>query len=243
MIKSAYLRVYTEEAPASSEPVPGFVSLYGMLGEAEPDHVVEWEGRRLICPSNLRLRVLESTVAFANAFRGIGSGLIPEEAASAADQELRAYLRSHPDHRSHVLTSAWHVPVRWFSAFEPSERQLYEGPNGMRLRYRTSMTKARSRTADALEILERLGVFQAPAEELAHLSDWLGQFSEDSMVELDYGAVAELFDPDEILFDDSCELIRHSLQALADGDMLTAGENYGRVVSRWAHAYSLSFTS
>lgn len=243
MIKSAYLRVYTEEAPASNEPVPGFVRSFGMLGETEPDQIVEWEGRRLICPSNLRLRVLESTVAFANAFRGFGSGLIPEEAANAADQELRAYHRSNPGHRSHVLTSAWHVPVRWFSIFEPEERQLYEGPNGMRLRYRTSMTNARRRTGEALEILEQLGVFQAPAEELAHLAEWLEQFEDDSMVELDYGAVAELFDPDDILFDDSCELIHQSLQALADGDMLAAGENYGRVVSRWAHAYSLSFTS
>lgn len=241
MIKSAHLRVYTQEAPASADPVPGFVKSFGVLSLDEADQVVEWEGQLMYCPTNLRLRVLESTVAFANAFRG--SGLIPEDAALAADRELRVYNRSHPDHRSHVLTSAWHVPVRWFTAFEPSERQLYEGPNGMRLRYRTSMVEARKRTRHAHAVLERLGVFQSPAEELSQLIEWLDQFDELAMVELDYGAVSELFDPNEILFDDSCELVHQSLSALENGDMMAAGEGYGRVVSRWAHPFSLSFSS
>jgi hypothetical protein len=129
MTKSACLRVYSPEVSGSSDPVPGFVRSYGILSEAEGDShwTVEWEGRRLVCPRNLRLRVLESTVAFANAFRGLGAGLIPEDAAQAADRELRAYHRSHPEHRSHILTSAWHVPVRWFAA-GPSEREVHEGP-------------------------------------------------------------------------------------------------------------------
>jgi hypothetical protein len=38
-------------------------------------------------------------------------------------------------------------------------------------------------------------------------------------------------------------LVRRSIEALADGDMMTAGENYGRVVSRWAPAFSVTFSS
>lgn len=245
MTKTAYLKVYSPEVRGSREPVPAFVKSYGILSEEEGDApwTVEWGGRRLVCPRNLRLRVLESTVAFANALRGIGVGLIPEEAARAADRELRTYQVEHPDHRSHVLTSAWHVPVRWFTAFEPDEQEVYEGPNGPRIRYRTDISKARRRMRRAHEVLEQLGAFQAPAEELGQLMSWLEPFPEDSMVELDYADVSELFDPQDLVLDESCRLVQESIDSLEEGDMLRAGENYGKVVSRWAPAFSVTFSN
>jgi hypothetical protein len=245
MTKSAYLRVYSPEVAGSSDPVPGFVRSYGLLSEAEGDThwTVEWKGNRLVCPRNLRLRVLESTVAFANAFRGIGAGLVPEAAARAADRELRAYHRSHPEHRSHILTSAWHVPVRWFAAFEPSEKEVYEGPDGPCIRFRTDMGAARKRVRAAHTILSRMTIFSSPAQELEQLLDWLVPFPETSMLELDYGQVSSLFDPHDLVLDDSCDQIRQSLEALADGDMLRAGECYGRVVTRWAPAFSVTFSN
>lgn len=63
------------------------------------------------------------------------------------------------------------------------------------------------------------------------------------MVELDYGGVAELFDPADVVLDDTCELINESLDALAEGDMVRAGECYGKVVSRWAPAFSVTFSN
>ncbi|HEU4319440.1 MAG TPA: hypothetical protein VFS66_05110 [Acidimicrobiia bacterium] len=245
MTKSSYLRVYSPQVSGSSDPVPGFVRSYGILSEVEGDShwTVEWEGRRLVCPRNLRLRVLESTVAFANAFRGMGAGLIPEAAAQAADRELKRYHQSHPEHRSHILTSAWHVPVRWFAAFDPSEKQIYETEEGPRIRFRTNIDKARRRIVEALEILNRLSVFAGPAQELAQVLDWLEPFPDGSMVELDYGEVSTLFDPDQLIFDDSCEQVRESLEALDAGDMMRAGECYGRVVTRWAPAFSVTFSN
>lgn len=243
--KTAYLRVYSPEVKGSGEPVPAFVKSYGLLSEAEGEApwTVEWDGRRLVCPRNLRLRVLESTVAFANAFRGIGVGLIPDDAAQAADRELRTYQVEHPGHRSHVLTSAWHVPVRWFAAFEPEDKEVYEGAAGPRLRYRADIGKARRRIRRAHRVLEQLGAFQAPAEELEQLLGWLEPFGDGSMVELDYAQVSELFDPQELVFDDSCRLVQESIDALEAGDMMRAGENYGRVVSRWAPAFSVTFSN
>jgi hypothetical protein len=243
--KSAFLRVYAPEVSGSSEPVPGFVRSYGILSEEEGDShwTVEWGGRRLVCPRNLRLRVLESTVAFANAFRGLGAGLIPEGAAQAADRELKAYHRSHPEHRSHILTSAWHVPVRWFAAFDSTEKEAYEGPSGPRLRYRTDIDRARSRLERAHEVLTKLAVFVGPAEELEQLSSWLEPFPEGSMVELDYGDVSELFDSQDLVFDDSCDQVNQSIDALEAGDMMRAGECYGRVVTRWAPAFSVTFSN
>jgi len=245
MTKSSYLRVYSPQVSGSSDPVPGFVRSYGILSEVEGDShwTVEWEGRRLVCPRNLRLRVLESTVAFANAFRGMGAGLIPEGAAQAADRELKRYHRSNPEHRSHILTSAWHVPVRWFAAFDPSEKQIYETEDGPRIRFRTNIDSARRRITEALEILNQLSVFAGPAQELGQVLGWLEPFPDGSMVELDYGEVSTLFNPDELIFDDSCEQVQESLEALAAGDMMRAGECYGRVVTRWAPAFSVTFSS
>ena len=243
--KSACLRVYSPQVSGSSDPVPGFVRTYGILSEAEGDShwTVEWEGRRLVCPRNLRLRVLESTVAFANAFRGLGAGLIPEGAAQAADRELKAYHRSHPEHRSHILTSAWHVPVRWFAAFEASEKEVYEGLEGPRLRFRTGIREARARVGRAYEILTKLAVFTGPAEELNQVLGWLEPFPDGSMVELDYNDVSDLFDSQELVFDDSCDQVNQSIDALEVGDMMRAGECYGRVVTRWAPAFSVTFSN
>lgn len=244
MTKTAFLRVYSPDASTSQDPVPRFVRAYGLLSEPDGDHLTaEWRGRRLICPQNLRLRVLESTVAFANAFRGLGSGLVPVEAARAADRELRSYHAENPNHRSHILTSVWHVPVRWFTAFDPEEKEVYEGRAGPRLRFRTELADARRRVRRAYDILNKLEVFQGPAAELGHLLEWLEPFSDDSMLELDYAGVSELFDSQDLVLDDSCDLVQESVDALDAGDMLRAGECYGKVVSRWAPAFSVTFSN
>lgn len=245
MTKSAFLKVYSPEVIGSKEPVPAFLRSYGLLSEREADSqwIVEWDGQKLVCPRNLRLRVLESTVAFASAYRGLGAGLIPEPAAEAADAELKAYRRAHPGDRSHVLTSAWHVPVRWFVAFEPGEKEVYDGHSGPRLRYRTNIEDAQRRINNAYRVLTKLGAFTGPAEELANVRDWLEPFPPGSMVELDYASVSELFDPQDLVFDDSCDQVAQSVEALDAGDMMLAGECYGRVVTRWAPAFSVTFSN
>jgi len=243
--KTAYLRVYSPEAESSGDPVPGFVKSYGLLSESNQsgEWVIEWEGRRLICPRNLRLRVLESTVAFANAFAGFGVGLIPEESANAADRELRQYQREHPSHRSHVLTSAWHVPVRWFGAFSSDDREVYEHEGRPRVRFRVSIETAMARVEKVLEVLKSIDMFDGPADETGQLLGWLDQFESGSVVELDYADVSDLFEGQDLVLDDSADLVQESVEALASGDMLRAGEAYGRVVTRWAHAFSVTFSS
>lgn len=244
MTKTAQLRVYSPTASPSAEPVPGFVRDFGMLSEGPGgDLTLEWEGQVLVCPSHLRLRVLESTVAFANAFSGLGAGLIPERAARTAIRELRRYHSDNPLHRSHMLTAAWHVPVRWFALFTPEERTIYEGAVGPSLRFRTGIADARRRLVRGIRILEASGVFRGPAEDMTQLGEWLEPFPDASVVELDYADVAELFQPGDLVLDDTCELVNESLDALSEGDMVRAGECYGRVVARWAPAFSVTFSN
>lgn len=242
--KTAHLRVYSPTASPSSDPVPGFVHDFGLLSESpDDDRSVDWGGHLLVCPSNLRLRVLESTVAFANAYRGLGVGLIPERAGRIAAKELRRYHSDHPQHRSHVLTSAWHVPVRWFALFVPAEKEAYETEDGPCLRFRTGIADAKRRLERAERILSASGVFRGPAEDMANLGEWLEPFPARSMVELDYGGVCDLFSAGDVVLDDTCELVNDSLSALGEGDMVRAGECYGRVVARWAPAFSVTFSN
>lgn len=245
MTKTAFLRVYTRSDEGADDPVPKFVRSFGMLSESEKelDWVADWNGERLICPRNLRLRVLESTVAFANSFQGMGAGLIPEAAAEAADRELRSYRTEHPERRSHVLTSAWHVPVRWFAAFLPEQREVYDSDGQPRVRYRADIKDVRRMLDKAVSALRKVGMVQGPTVEMAQLISWLEPFPADAMVELDYASVSELFDPKDLVLEDSVALTQESVDALLDGDLMRAGELYGTVVTRWAHAYSVTFSS
>lgn len=245
MTKTAFLRVYTPSDEGANDPVPGFVKTFGMLSESvhDMDWVAEWEGNRLVCPRNLRLRVLESTVAFANSFQSMGSGIIPEEAAQAADRELKSYRSEHPEHRSHVLTSAWHVPVRWFTGFKPEQREVYDVGGIPYVRYRSGIKSVRILLDRAVQALNEVGMVQGPTAEITQLIAWLAPFPDDSMVELDYGEVSELFDPKDLVLEDSVAMIQESVEALSAGDMMRAGELYGTVVTRWAHAYSVTFSS
>lgn len=243
--KTASLRVYSPVGDGAEEPVPKFVRSYGLLSESEhePDWLAEWEGKRLVCPRHLRLRVLESTIAFASSFQGMGVGLIPEAAAEAADRELRSYRSVYPGHRSQVLTSAWHVPVRWFVAFSPDEREVYDEAGRPRLRYRSGIASVRERLAHAIEVLREVGMIQGPTAEMGQLVSWLEPFADDSMVELDFASVSELFDPKDLVLDDSVALVAESVEALEAGDLMRAGELYGTVVTRWSHAYAVTFSS
>lgn len=245
MTKTAFLRVYSPAIEGADEPVPGFVRSFGMLSESERDldWIAEWNGKRLVCPRHLRLRVLESTVAFANSFQGAGASLVPEAAAEAADRELRTYRREHPEHRSHVLTSAWHIPVRWFVAFSPEEREVYGAADDPRIRFRSSIIAVRERLNRAIGVLRDVGMIQGPTAEMEQLISWLEPFSDESMVELDFAEVSTLFDPKDLVLDDSVALVAESVEALESGDMMRAGELYGTVVTRWSHAYAVSFSS
>lgn len=245
MTKTAYLRVYSPVAEVGDGRIPRFVRAYGVLSESEldPDWVADWQGIRVVCPRNLRLRVLESTVAFASSFQGMGVGLIPEAAAEVADRELRDYRRENPGHRSHILASAWHIPVRWFVAFDPDDRDLYGTDDAPRLRFRTDIGLARSRLQKAISVLEEVGMSQGPTVEMEQLISWLQPFDDESMVELDFADVSELFEPADLVLDDSVAMVAESVQALESGDVMRAGELYGMVVTKWAHAYAVTFSS
>ena len=96
---------------------------------------VTWQGAKYVCPRYPRLRMLEGMLAFNNAFPD--AALIPRAELVAASEELSQLRDQSPAVRSHILTSPWHVPIRWFIAFLLEEREMYERPAGLSVRYRT----------------------------------------------------------------------------------------------------------
>lgn len=252
MAKAAYLRVYmpAERVGYYPEHLPavdgGRVLTRGRFGvwdEAPSDDafITEHQGRRYVCPRYPRLRMLEGLIAFRNTYPGLtASLLVPERMAEAAVRELER-IHAGGRVRSHILTSPWHVPLRWFAAFTPAERELVDlGGGGITIRYRTMQGDALQRLRRSLEVLEEAGFEDHVVDQVGDVIDWLEGFPPDSLVELDYDEVADLFPDGDLVIDESAAEVAVIIEALEEGDLERAGEAYAAAASRWAHAQSIS---
>ncbi len=251
MIPAAYLRIYLPESEAASWPAHMTGPTRPVIsasdefvwGESRADDafVAEWEGRRWICPRHPRLRMLEGALAFSSAHPG--SLLLSAPTLAELVNELESLRSSAPDARSQILTSPWHVPLRWFSVFRSEEREMYNAPDGHSLRYRAPVGEAVPRVKRAVAILETAGFDDAIIDQVRELEGWLDRFDSGALVELDYARVATLFSGADLALDDSAELVNASLSALYELDYERAGRAYGKVAERWAKAQALSYVN
>lgn len=259
MTRVAYLRVYlpleilaSEErrrwefrvGPRRVDPLPFIkVSDFGLLSEpmGEDALLVEWSGRRYVCPRHPRLRVLEGVLAFHSAYPG--NLVVPEETVRRAALELERMRRRQPRARSHILTAPWHVPLRWFALFDPEERELYRTARGTSIRYRTLRRRGSERLGYAVEVLEEAGFDEEIIEEVESLKDWLMDFPGDALVELDYAGVAGLFGEGDLAVDESAAEVWASLEALERGDFEEATHHYTVAASRWAEAQAVTYSN
>ncbi len=204
-------------------------------------YTADWNGARYACLRYPRLRMLEGLLAFRNAYPG--SSLTSDGAVRDAVQELAKIRSEAPTARSYILTAPWHVPLRWFICFDPSEREIYETPTGTSLRYRTLVADAITRVESGIAVLDGAG-FDAPIiDDVRDLERWVREYSEDGMLELDYHTVSMLFPDGALAFDESAGEIKQSLDALERLDYEEAGEAYAEVASRWAPAQALAYVN
>ena len=249
MIKAAYLRVYVpgDGSQEPAEPAPPRlreVSEYGLMSESLNDGVLvlDWNDTQYVCPRYPRLRLLEGLLGFRNAYPGLTAELlIPEEVAERAGAELEALQDRHPEVRSHILSSPWHVPLRWFSAFDPSERSVEERNGHSDILYRTTVAEANDRLTRALVILQGAGFQDAVIDQVQELHNWVGSFDGECMIELDYGGVAELFSDGALALDETAADIQSSLSALEAGNLDEASDHYAKAAARWAQAQALTY--
>ena len=249
MIKAAYLRVYEpSDAPADDTGRPEErlreVSEYGLMSESLNDGVLvaTWKDAQYVCPRFPRLRLLEGLLGFRNSYPGLTAELlIPEEVAERAAAELEALQDRDPEAKSHILSSPWHVPLRWFSAFDPSERIVEERDGATALLYRTTIAQADDRLTRALVTLQNAGFQDAVIDQVQELYNWVASFDDDCLIELDYGGVAELFSDGSLALDETAADIQSSLSALEAGNLDEASDHYAKAAARWAHAQALTY--
>ena len=250
MIRSAYLRTYLPVADAASfEEHRGSDASFMRGNEhflwsepvADDAYSVSWNGVTYVCPRFPRLRMLEGVLAFNNAFPD--AALIPQTELVSASEELTRLRDQSPAVRSHILTSPWHVPIRWFIAFLHEEKDLYERGLGLSIRYRTLLGDAVARVERATQIVDGAGFDAMVVGQIRGLESWLRAFPDDAMLELDYAAVAELFSEGDLVMDESAADVAASLHALEQGDFDEAGSFYGNMARRWGRVQSLAFSN
>ena len=191
-----------------------------------------------MCPWRTRLRELASLLSLReSAVPEMVDAFVPEAEARRAARELARLRRRSHSAVPFMLQSPWHVPIRWFVLVEQDERRLEEAEGRYCLSYRTTTTKGRKRAETALRALRRSDL--SPLSELvADLGRWLSAFDPRSILELDYGSVADLFTWDELDNDNSAQEIQDAIAALASGDLARSAELYQMVAGRWAEVRS-----
>jgi hypothetical protein len=211
--------------------------------ESDEAFVLVVDRAPLVCPWQTRLR---SWVALEELSRRLPASTVglflPPVVVEQAMADLERWRRENPDVSPHILTSTWHVPVRWFAAFADDERVLRLG-NERALYYRTPMVEARRRIARSLRVL-RSTVEDGPlALGVEKLGRWLEEFHPRSYLELDYGGLVHLLDEEALAQDHSARDVTDGLAALATGDSGRAVRAYERMMGRWRTVRALERAS
>lgn len=195
------------------------------------------DGRLYVCLGHNRLRSILGLIAFE---RSLPDSVVPlffsEQEVATARAELETLQRSHPNVRPSVVQSVWHVPLRWFVCFDDSERRIEHEGDQPTIRYETRVSTARARVGEALETLTGGIVHPVIVGMIYELKEWLTTFDEDSLLELDYASVADMFEEDELADDHSSSDVWSAVRALGEGDGMKAGLFYQRANERWMRA-------
>ena len=211
----------------------------------KPDgaHVLDHEGKRYIAPWSTAARCWAALDDFKYTLPpSVIKFFIPQ----TIEDSINSTIDIVEDKVSHILTSTWNIPPRWFALFSPDERLRGVNEDGHFTIMRTAITNAKTRCTFTHQAV--LGAFGEGAVEgeVAELLDWLEIFDPKSIVELDYGGLAtylnkQLIENGEVGLDadTSIEDVTSSIAGLASGDGALAGRGYERLVSRWRRVSAL----
>lgn len=212
----------------------------GILHPSTADHAFtkQVDEVHYVCPWRTKLRVLVGLLSARNALPfEIADAFVPEEAAFQAAEQLEEIHEHQGDLKSHITTSTWHVPLRWFIAFDGEERKVTRDERGdIKVSYLTRLGAAGERTRRALSVLMESGMAPSVIDPIEEMLEWFVDFPEDSLLELDYGTVGRLFAPEELVLDNSSAEIWHVLTALEEGDFDESGRLYTELANWWGKA-------
>jgi len=210
---------------------------------ADGAHILEFEGKRYVAPWSTAARSWAALETFKDSMPpNVARFFVP----SNVEEAILINSENVEDKVPHILTETWLIPPRWFSLFEPTERIRGHNQDGAFTVLRTSISNAKKRCMFTHQSV--VGAFgNGPIEEeIADLLEWLNMFHSQSLVELDYGGLANYVE--QVLKEDgleglegdtSVEDIHLSLNGLATGDGAQAGLGYERLVTRWRRVSAL----
>jgi hypothetical protein len=185
----------------------------------------------LYCPSQLVLRAGLAANALMEGIHGpLAELLIPEEQRDRHQERIDLVNAREGATRVHTRASTWGIPFSWFSLFLESDPQdvVESGGRILTVRVWAPIAAALDRVRYAVANLALAAPDLDMLDDLTQLTEWLELFHADSMVELDYGAVADKVYPDDSPMD-----VRLGIECLAEGDMTGAAAAYRRLASRW----------
>jgi hypothetical protein len=206
-------------------------------------HLLEHEGKIYIAPWSTAARCWAALEDFKYTLpTSVVKFFIPK----SVEDSINSTIDIVEDKVSHILTSTWSIPPRWFALFSPDERLRGVNEDGHFTILRAAISNAKSRCKFTHQAV--LGAFgEGIVEgEVAELLAWLEIFDGKSIVELDYGGLAvylnnQLVNCGELGLDSdtSVEDVATSIAGLAAGDGVLAGKGYERLVSRWRRVSTL----
>ncbi|MFK0004889.1 hypothetical protein [Paenarthrobacter sp. NPDC090522] len=188
-------------------------------------------GRLLYCPSQLVIRAgLAANALMDGVHSPLADLLIPVSQRDRHQVRIDRINAGDDAKRVHTRASTWGIPFSWFSLFAESDRKDVVESDGhiVTVRVWTPLTEALDRARFAVAHLALAAPDLDMLDDLTQLTEWLELFHVQSMVELDYGAVADKVYPDESPMD-----VRLGIECLAEGDMTGAAAAYRRLASRW----------
>jgi len=206
---------------------------------ADGAHLLELEGKKYIAPWSTAARCWAALETFKGSLpTTLAKFFLPGSTEEAITINVE---REGLDQRvPHIITANWTIPPRWFSLFSTDERLRGNSPDGAFTVMRTSIANAKQRcifTHQAVIASFGTGPIE---EEIADLLEWLSLFHADSIVECDYGGLADYLEQSLLAngepgleADTSIEDIHISLAGLSQGDGAMAGQGYERLISRW----------
>lgn len=211
--------------------------------KADGAHVIDHDGKRFVSPWSTARRCWAAVEDFKNS---LPSSVIPFFMPESLSEALSEFSEELEHRVPHIISETWIIPPRWFALFEPYERlrgQNHDGPFTVMI---TEMSKAKKRCISTHQIVRKAFGPGPVEEEIVQLLNWLNVFHPDSILECDYGGLAQYLE--KVLTEDgepgldadcSIEDVTLSLQGLSNGDGALAGQGYEALVSRWRKVAAL----
>ena len=199
-------------------------------------HSIDFEGNKFVSPWSLKSRAIRAMQEFRES---IPSSLFPLFIPSDLENFITSEMETE-NKVSHILAERWMIPPRWFALFRSHERLLRGEGFDVSCVYRTRLSIAIDRCLETHKIVRKSFGAGSIEMEISDLLNWLELFNPNSLLELDYGGLAQFVEKTirasggkGLQDDTSLEDVLSSISSLSAGDGVSAGASYSKLVNRW----------